>query len=400
VKALAKLDADDDEMLSPNELLPGPGRASSAEAFFELAQARVVRGGPTGGPFYVVRTKRPDPVLARQLLTRYGKGAKKLPRAALGLGKEAFARLDADGDGGLDVEELARFAAGAPEAEFIVRLGKRRPGEPAVEPTRRDGRAPPKGLVRREKDGTPVLELGNTRVELGLGTGSGIWYTAINVRQQYASQFKMADRDGNGYLDEQEARQSPFFRPLFKAMDRDGDGKLYLKEVLAYFAAMESLQQGAKASVVSLEVSDQGKGLFELLDTDGDGRLSARELRRLPALVDKLGRNGDGCLSRDEIPRSYRADFRQGPADTGNAFGAVFVVDSGTVLAQTLPPPRTAGPLWFRKMDRNRDGDVSRREFLGTDAEFKAIDTDGDGLISAAEADAYDKRMRARRQRK
>jgi hypothetical protein len=45
-------------------------------------------------------------------------------------------------------------------------------------------------------------------------------------------------------------------------------------------------------------------------------------------------------------------------------------------------------------MDRNGDGDVSRSEFLGTKAEFDAIDTDHDGLISLEEAEAYDKKMR------
>jgi hypothetical protein len=31
-----------------------------------------------------------------------------------------------------------------------------------------------------------------------------------------------------------------------------------------------------------------------------------------------------------------------------------------------------SAPLWFQKMDRNRDGDVSRKEFLDTDEQFKA----------------------------
>jgi hypothetical protein len=45
-------------------------------------------------------------------------------------------------------------------------------------------------------------------------------------------------------------------------------------------------------------------------------------------------------------------------------------------------------------MDRNRDGDVSRKEFLFSEELFRQIDTDGDGLISAEEADRYDARLR------
>jgi Ca2+-binding EF-hand superfamily protein len=400
-KLLAKLDADDDEMLSPDELLPGRGLTADEELVLALERLQAVKQRPSSGPFYVVGTNRPDPALARQLLTRYGKGGKKLTRAALGLDKEAFDRLDADGDGGLDAEELARFVAGAPEVELTVRVGRRGPGEPAVELTRRDGKAPPKGLVRTAKDGTPVLELGNTRVELGLGTNSRGGYFVVNTRQRYVAQFKLADRDGNGYLDEKEAQQNLFFRGLFKAMDRDGDGKLFLKEVVAYFDALESLRSGAAASVVSLHVADQGKGLFDLLDTDGDGRLSVRELRQLPKLADRLDRDGDGCISRSEIPRSYRANFKQGPAtDNRDGRRLATVININGVMRMAPLPERTAGPLWFRKMDKNRDGDVSRREFLGTDAEFKAIDTDGDGLISPAEAERYDRLRRAKRQRR
>ena len=48
---------------------------------------------------------------------------------------------------------------------------------------------------------------------------------------------------------------------------------------------------------------------------------------------------------------------------------------------------RMRGPLWFRKMDVNGDGDVSEREFLGSREDFRRIDLDGDGLISVEEAE-------------
>jgi hypothetical protein len=48
-------------------------------------------------------------------------------------------------------------------------------------------------------------------------------------------------------------------------------------------------------------------------------------------------------------------------------------------------------------MDRNGDGDVSRREFLGTIEQFRRIDSDGDGLIDVVEAERADEAVRKRR---
>jgi Ca2+-binding EF-hand superfamily protein len=182
-------------------------------------------------------------------------------------------------------------------------------------------------------------------------------------------------------------------------MDRDGDGMLFEKEVLAYLDAYLDLQAAARASCATVAITSAGKGLFEMLDTDGDGRLSVREMRNAVKLIAELDRDGDGMISRNEIPRCSQATFRLGTPGT-QQYQAVNLNAYLGRGAQRQPQKPARGPEWFRKMDRNGDGDVSRKEFLGTDAQFREIDTDGDGLISVEEAEAYDKKMREQREKK
>jgi Ca2+-binding EF-hand superfamily protein len=124
-------------------------------------------------------------------------------------------------------------------------------------------------------------------------------------------------------------------------------------------------------------LADQSLGLFDLLDENRDGRLSLRELHTAWDRLRGFDRNGDGKLGRDEFPRRLQARLGLGKPSLRPAL-------KGKQAPEAVKP---RGPAWFRKMDRNGDGYVSRREFLGPEELFNKLDTDGDGLISPEEAE-------------
>jgi Ca2+-binding EF-hand superfamily protein len=310
---------------------------------------------------------------------------RKLTRRQLRLDEATFARLDADKNGGLDDKELAAFVRRDPDLCLIVSFGDKGDAPLTVAPVK----GPKMTLADKiHIDGAMSrLDLDLTRLDLERGEDKKSTEKLQNfAKTQFGSLFKQADKDNNGYLDEKEAKGSPIFGDIFKQIDRDGDGKIYEKELLAYFDGIVELERRAAAGCATLVLRDRSRGLFDLLDSDRDGRLSVREIKQAPKLLAAFDRDKKGYLRKDDIPSSYRLTLRRGLAKPSTNIQEAIIISRifGNDDEETK---RRRGPAWFRKMDRNRDGDISPKEFLFGDELFRQLDADGDGLISVEEAE-------------
>lgn len=378
VDILKPLIASDGEVILPEGLLPNPGTAPA------IATTR--RNDP---PFLVAVPGGDGGGLARRLLTHYGAKSERLAegkvsRDAMGIDPLAFQRLDVDKDGWLNEAELAHFTDGPADIDVVLRLGKRQAGQAVLECSAPGDIPAGDWSVARSGDNVVALRIGDVRLEL-CGLRDGVEPIIRENRQALLERFQGLKRNAKATISKQDTYGDRQFMSLFELLDRHGTGALDLPVVEDYLDAVQDLQIQAMSSRIRLLVSDEGRGLFDLLDRNRDGRLSRRELQSAWSVLSVYQKEGEDGIRREDIPRSCQVVLGQ----------ALF--EPATIDAEPPGLPMSgwrSAPRWFRKMDRNQDGDISPREFLGSTEQFRKLDTDGDGLISIAEAEAADRTMR------
>jgi len=398
--ALQRLDLDEDEMLTAAELTPGSGNNN----IYGIAPpGMMARGSPNVDLGFLEIKPGTVSGVAQQVLAHYDKNKNgKLSRDELAVDEAVFDRLDANRDDQLDAKEFAGFFQRAADLELMARSGnldqakgllasavrglsKQLGGmkEIRAEVFNPSKRSMPLAAKVKRHDGSGLsFGLGDAQIDLSVGDQT--YQQFNNIKQFYTQQFKQADAGKKGVIDRKQAKTAQFLDQVFPLMDRDGDGKLTKKELNSY---LDMQVQGADCQM-QLNISDNGRNLFDVLDADADGRLSVRELRTGWSRMKPLAKSDSG-LARGDIPRRLTVTVGQGG---GRRFRNVVQAYPGGPV-QTAGS-RKAAPLWFSKMDRNHDGDLSPREFLGSAEDFRKLDADSDGLVSTEEALQFEARLK------
>lgn len=384
--ALLRRDTNDDRVIVPAELL------SLADLTRLRLEARPMTGGGMrsyGASFRsaLFLDRDADARDARSALASFdsgGRGAVYDP-ASLGFAAALAAHVDVDGDGHIAKAEWENLRTATAHAGLEVAYGAETPG-------------PSRTLVARQAEARLRVSesaVDPTRAEIvvapsadGADSGGVLLLAIVDEapggydEQALRGLFQARDANADERLsrEEFEAEGEPNGSAAaaglpavgFDAYDTDGDGAVSYDEAADYVVAAGARQR----LCVSVVVNDSADPHFATLDGDGDGRLGEREILAAGETLRGAG-PGSAARRRGDIPWRMRLTvFRTARQLTPDAAPPTLARGDS---AESAPP-------WFIGADVNRDGEVSRREFVGSPPSFTALDANADGFLTVDEA--------------
>lgn len=345
-------DADDNDLLYPEEI----SRVVSQQAQLQAGQPALLLGP--------VATA--DSLFAA-LSERYKNADGDMIHARFTAIPSLFAALDQNSNGILAKDEVLGLNDVQPHVELTVDLGNQGARGLAFKSVAAE-------LTKTSESAENALvELPGVRLSFVANRQTP---QVMNFEQNAKAYLTRFDANNNGYLETSEVPEN--VAQQVAMWDENEDGKVYVEEITASYAR----QFAPQASQVVANVASQGNSLFQTLDQTGDGRLSLREMRVASQQILALDKDADQQISLREIPATFTVTFAMGNPGYSQRVVQVGMPGAGP------PASKGSGPEWFIRMDRNGDGDVTLKEFLGDEAEFKQLDTNTDGFIEAKEAAA------------
>ncbi len=149
-------------------------------------------------------------------------------------------------------------------------------------------------------------------------------------------------------------------------------------------------------TITKAEFQAKGAQMFDKMDANQDGKLDAADRAAHEGqMFDTLDANKDGALSRDEFTAAHQRggegqhDIAGGPMAGGGD-------KAGKHGGRHGGGHQGMGMMMLQMADTNKDGAVSRDEFLAAHAKhFDMQDTNNDGQLTKAERQAAHAKMAA-----
>ena len=150
-------------------------------------------------------------------------------------------------------------------------------------------------------------------------------------------------------------------------------------------AAMPGGDPLGDKTMTKAEFQAKGAAMFDKMDANHDGKLdTADRAAHEGQMFDRADANHDGALSRDEFMAAHQRG-PEGPAGAGKHRGGREGGPRGE---------HGGGKMMLKMADTNKDGAVSRDEFLAAhNQHFGMMDANHDGQVTQAERKAAREKM-------